>query len=83
MKNRGRRRADPAKESLSDPAERTYREPDYLQRFIDAVGWTKLSELLHPACAFSSRRIARTDLDEFQQTEAIGQAFAINVNLIP
>ena len=41
MTNRWRRLAEFGMRSLRDPAEQTFREPDYLQEYIEAFVWTE------------------------------------------
>ena len=93
MTNCWRRLTGLGMRSPHDNSEHTFREPDYPQEYIEAFVRT---EALGIATS-STRVLGKKDcvdlttvarllykyLDESQGEEAVGQAFAINVNLIP
>ena len=82
MTNRWRRLAEFGMRSLRDPAEQTFREPDYLQEYIEAFVWTEAlgiatssTRVLAKKDCVDLRTVARLVykyLGEFNGEEALG-----------
>ena len=93
MTNCWRRLTGLGMRSPRDNAEQTFREPDYPQEYIEAFVRTEALGTATPSTRVLGRkdcvdlttvaRLVNKYLDESQGEEAVGQAFAINVNLIP